>query len=479
MNEQSMTAPRDIRLFYAGGWHDGVTTSEVQDKFTGDSIGRWHAPAVEQIDAAVAALAASLDEPFEADLRAEVLRRASRLVAERRDDFLRTVAADTGFPQGDASTEVDRAIGTLRLCAEESLRLAGEMVPLDGHAGGAGRIGMTVHKPIGVVCAITPFNSPLNTVCHKVGPALAAGNSVILKPAPETPASAALLVQTLLDAGVPPQRLALLLGGGEVGERLLENADIDFYAFTGSTATGRRVAAGAGIRPTQLELGSIASTFVCSDADVPAAARAVCSAGFRKAGQVCTSVQRVYVDRSAADQFTEAMVAATSALRFGNPRHPDTAVGPLISLEAAQRVEGMVDEALDDGAHRMVGGARQGSVVPPTLLTDVDTRMRIMSEEVFGPVVCLMPYDDFDAALTEADRTPYGLSAGIFTTDLSRIMRAAGRLRVGALHVNRTSSNRVDAMPFGGVKGSGHGQEGPRYAVRAMTQQMFVSIGEA
>lgn len=469
---------RSALLFAEGTWREGATTYALADKFSGEPLAEVHVPDRAQAEAAVAAVASAHGAEVPAPhRRSEFLARAAELVAARRETFVDTVVSDTGFTTGDAEKEVGRAIETLRLCGEEARRSTGRTVPIEGGPGGAGRLGFTLRKPLGVVVAITPFNAPLNTVCHKVGPALAAGNGVVLKPAPETPLTAALLVEVLLEAGVPEGLLALLSGGADVGQWLLEHPVPAFYAFTGSTRVGEHIARTVGVRRTQLELGSLASTLVCADAELDRAAELCVNAAFRKAGQVCTSIQRLYVERPVVDELGALLAAKLAGRPVGDPRAPGAFVGPVISSDSAERIEAWVREAVDGGATVAAGGGRRGSVLEPTVLTGVALEMRVMSNEIFGPVVVLRPFDDFDDAIDEANNTPYGLAAGVFTANLDRALSAARRLRVGTVHVNETSSSRVDLMPFGGVKASGVGVEGPRYAIEEMTEETLVTIG--
>lgn len=465
-------------LFIDGEWVGGRTTATVEHKYTGDPLGAVAQATPEDVDRAVTALAAAhaghVIPPYE---RFEILTRAAALVEERRDALQQTMIAESGFTVSDTAGEVNRAVQTLRLSGEEATRLDGQMVPLDGAPGVRDRIGFTLRVPIGVVCAITPFNSPLNTVSHKVGPAIAAGNAVVLKPATYTPFTAAALVQILLDAGLPPTHIALVHGSGSaVGNPLLTHPEIGFYTFTGSTEVGQLIQRTVGLRRTQLELGSLSSTIICADADLASAAELCVNAAFRKAGQVCTSVQRVYVDQTVQEEFVDRLLEEVATRSWGDPADPATFTGPLISEADAARVERWIDEAVRAGAAVLAGGERVGRVVAPTVLTGVDPSMHVMCREVFGPVVALRPFTDLTSAVAEVNDTPYGLAAGIFTNDISRALHAARDLRMGSVHVNQTSSSRVDLMPYGGVKDSGFGHEGPRYAAREMTEERLVTI---
>lgn len=385
--------------------------------------------------------------------------------------------AEAGFTLAEARGELTRAIDTLTLCAEEAKRITGEMMPLDGNAFQQDRIGFTLREPVGIVCAITPFNSPLNAVLHKLGPAMAAGNAVLFKPSGYTPLTASLMCEILLEAGWPCGMLALLHGmDARVGSWLLEEQDVDFYAFTGSTQVGRQIQAAAGLRRTQLELGSIACTIVCADADLDVAIPKLARASFRKAGQVCTSIQRLYVQAPVHDELLHRMCLAATAMPAGDPRDPYMQVGPMITQAQAERAQGWIAEAVQAGATVGAGGSGVRSVLHPTVLSGVRGGMKVVDQEIFAPVVCVIPFEDLSDAIRKINATPYGLAAGIFTRDLSSAFVAARRVKCGAVHINETSSSRADAMSYGGVKASGFGREGPRFAIREMTDEKVVTV---
>ncbi|MGV9796500.1 aldehyde dehydrogenase family protein [Mycobacterium sp. NPDC003449] len=472
---------KQARLFIKGQWTDGATTAELRDKFSGAALGVLHEASDDQVAEALDGLnRAASTTSFPHYDRFRVLSRASALLAERQEEFVAAIVDDTGFTVTDAQREVSRATQTLLLCGEEAKRIHGEVVPLHGAPGGGSRLAFTVRHPVGVVCAITPFNSPLNTVAHKVGPALAAGNAVVLKPAKHTPLSSVLLVELLLECGLPESLIALVHGDGStVGDALLRSPIPAFYAFTGSTAVGEHIRATVGLRKAQLELGSLASTIVCDDARLDRAVDACINAAFRKAGQVCTSVQRLYVQSGILDEFVGELVGRLRDRRVGDPRRDDTFVGPLISAGEADRVEKWVTLAVEAGAAVAAGGGREGQVIAPTVLRDVAPDAEVMVKEVFGPVVNVVGFDDLEQTIGDANDTPYGLAAGIFTADLNRALTAAEKLRMGSVHINETSSSRVDLMPYGGVKESGTGLEGPRYAIEEMTEARLITIGPA
>jgi succinate-semialdehyde dehydrogenase/glutarate-semialdehyde dehydrogenase len=456
----------------------GTSEFEVREKFTQESIARLSEASREQVAEAVQIARRAFEKgappPHE---RAKILRRTGELLDRERTRFAELIIAETGFTGPDANLEIDRSIVTLQLAAEEATRLVGEMVPFGASPGQQDRVGFTLRVPVGVVCAITPFNSPLNTVLHKVTPALAAGNAVLLKPSNLTPLTSALLCEMLLEAELPPALLVLLHGSGDtVGRYLLEEQAIAFYSFTGSTRVGKIVQQAAGLRRTQLELGSIASTIVCADADLDRAAPKIANAAFRKAGQVCTSVQRLYVQRAVLDEVTARVAAQARKLPAGNPWKVETRIGPMITEASAARAVEWVAEAAAGQARILTGGGRSGAVMEPTLLADLRPGMRVIDQEIFAPVLSILPFNELAEAVAGANDTPYGLSAGIFTRNINAAMQAAKALRFGGVHINEASSARGDAMPFGGVKESGFGREGPHYAIREVTEERLVTI---
>jgi succinate-semialdehyde dehydrogenase/glutarate-semialdehyde dehydrogenase len=483
VNDQLATAPgaatgETRALLLGGDWTPGGGPPlVVLDKYLLEAHARVTTADAQQtrraVDLAHAAFRRGAPSPFE---RGAVLERASAIVERRTADFVRTMQAEAGFTAADATGEIRRAVETLRLSAEEARRLAGEVVPLAGAPNQAGRIGFTLRVPLGVVAAITPFNSPLNTVVHKVAPAFAGGNAVVLKPSSHTPLTALALGEVLLEAGLPRGFLSVLPGSAPVADALLADERVRFFAFTGSTEVGRRIQIAAGLRRTQMELGSIACTIVCDDARLDAALPKIVNAAYRKAGQVCTSIQLLLVHETIAGEVGRRLAERVAGLPCGDPRDPETVAGPVISEQEAVRIEQWVEEAVARGARRLAGGARRGAVVPATLLADVDDTMAVGCREIFGPVMCIVPFATLDEAIARVNATPYGLATGIFTNRLDDAFAAARRLEVGGVHVNETSSSRVDLMPYGGSKDSGFGREGPRYAVHEMTEERIVTF---
>jgi succinate-semialdehyde dehydrogenase/glutarate-semialdehyde dehydrogenase len=466
------------KLLIAGQWVEGAGASiPVIDKFRQHVLFYAHTPDAAQVTRCVnfahQAFRSNVLTPYE---RGQILERAVTLLSEKHHLFVKTMQMEAGFTFSDATGEAKRCLETLRLSAEEARRLSGEIIPLQGAPVQKGRMGFTLRIPLGVIVAITPFNSPLNTVMHKIAPAFAAGNAVILKPSSQTPQTASLLAKVLIEAGMPPGFLSILHGSANVVRWLQEDQRVRFFAFTGSTEVGRVIQQSAGLRRTQMELGSIACCILCDDANLDIALPKVVNAGYRKAGQVCTSVQLLLVHNSIKHQVEAKMKDLVGTLSFGDPLRQETFVGPLISEVSAVRVAQWIELAMSKGAKRLVGGERVGCVVPPTLLTDVSDDMEISCKEVFGPVVCILPFDSLSQAIERVNATPYGLAAGIFTNRLADAFEAARQLEVGGVHINETSSSRVDLMPYGGTKESGFGREGPHYAVQEMTEERVVTI---
>jgi len=471
------TALPDVRLLIDGRWTDGEDRMTVLDKYRLIPSAHLHIASREQVREAVAAshraYANATMTPYE---RGAVLERVAAFF--ERDMAILTAALQTegGFTQTDAQGEIKRCVQTFKLSAEEARRLTGEMVQLEGAPQQSGRLGFTLRVPLGVVCAITPFNAPLNTVAHKVGPALAAGNAVVLKPSTHTPTLGNLMAERLLEAGLPAGLITVLHGGADVANWLIDEPLVRFFAFTGSTEVGRSIQQRAGLRRTQMELGSIAFTIVDSDANLDQALPKIVAAGFRKAGQVCTSIQTLLVHRERIAEVEERLTPMVRALRYGDPRDPATQVGPVITLASAERIEQWIDAAVSHGARRLTGGAREGAVVPPTLLADVDPDAQVSCQEVFGPVMSIASFSTLDEAIARVNATPYGLATGLFTNRLDAAFRAARSLHVGGVHINETSSSRVDLMPYGGSKNSGFGREGPHYAVREMSEERLITL---
>lgn len=409
--------------------------------------------------------------------RAAVLARASELLVERSDELAGTIASESGKTIREARGEVSRAVQTLRVSSEEARRHAGEVVPFDGAPTGKDRFGFYLRVPLGIIVAVTPFNFPLNLAAHKVGPAIAAGNSVILKPASATPLTGIALGRVLLDAGLPPDGVSVVTGsGGAVGERLVSDSRPRMVTFTGSPDVGRAIVRAAGLKKTAMELGSNSAVIVTSRCDVEAAAERSTRAAFALAGQVCISVQRVLVESSVKDRFVDRAVEVTRSLRVGDQLDESTDVGPMIDEGEAGRAEEWLDEARALGAEVHAGGTREGTLVQPAVVTGVPDGARLWKDEAFAPVVAVRPFETLDEAFAAVNDSRYGLQAGIYTDRLEDALRAAHEIECGGVMVNDVPTFRVDLMPYGGQKDSGVGREGPRYAVEEMSEIRVVGF---
>jgi acyl-CoA reductase-like NAD-dependent aldehyde dehydrogenase len=467
-------------LYIDGAWTlgDGSATREIRSPHDGALLAVVPEAGPGDVDRAVeAAVRAMRERPLSPFARYEILSRTSRLVAERAEAFAQLIVAEAGKPIRDARGEVARAVQTLLLCAEEAKRIGGEVIPMDATPGSEHRVGFTLPVPVGPVCAITPFNAPLNQMNHKLPTALAAGCSVVLKPAELTPLSAIRLVETLEEAGLPRGHVNLVLGDGEsVGQQLLEDERFAAYSFTGSVAVGRHIRRTVGLRKTLLELGNNSPNLVHHDADLDHAVAAIAKSAFAYAGQLCISAQRILVHDEVHDELVARLAATVRALRVGDPGDEDTDVGPMITEAAALRAERTIAATVAAGARIVAGGERHGAFLDPTVLVDVTPAMAIAREEAFAPVAVVLRYATLDEAVEIANGTPYGLQAAVFTESVDVALHLARRIEVGGIMVNEGSHFRIDQMPFGGVKDSGVGREGVRYAVEEFTEPRLVAI---
>jgi acyl-CoA reductase-like NAD-dependent aldehyde dehydrogenase len=469
-----MTAREITGIFIAGEWAGSDESFTVYDKYTREPVAELDLATESHVEAAVASAVKASTRPLPQAQREQILNGAAALLDERAEKIESDYVAETGFTPSDASGELKRAANIFRLSAGEAIRIAGEEVPVAATPGSENRLAFTMRVPVGVVAAISPFNAPLSTVAHKVGPAIAAGNSVVLKPAGVTPLSAIALTRALTDAGLPAGYLSLLPGSGSrVGTALVSHPDVRFVTFTGSTTVGRHIRKNSGLARTHLELGSNSVSIVAADADLELITGLVARAGYRKSGQVCTSVQRILADGVVFDELSELLAARVTTLKAGDPRSPDSDIGPLISAEAASKAHGWIEEARADGT-TVVGGDLDGAVLQPTLVVSPSEGSPLFNEEAFAPVVSLLSVDSTDEAIEKANSGPYGLQVGFFTQDLDRAFDATRRLEAGGVIINDTSSYHADLMPYGGVKESGHGVEGPKYAVQDMTDPRLV-----
>jgi acyl-CoA reductase-like NAD-dependent aldehyde dehydrogenase len=401
--------------------------------------------------------------------RAAVLERAAAEATRRRDRLATLLALELGKPVKDGRGEIDRVADTFAVCAAEARRIGGEVLPVAGWDRGAGNTALTHRAPVGITLAITPFNAPANLLAHKLGASFAAGNTTLVKPPPQAPASSAAIVALLLDCGMPPEAVQVLHGGAPVGAQLSAAPEVGVISFTGSPATGHAVARAAGAKRLVMELGGNAATIVCADADLAAAARICAATGYSNSGQSCISVQRVYVDRSGYDEFVEVFTREVEKLAVGDPLDPATDVGSMVDDDAAERVVSWSHAAAEAGATITTGGRRTGATVTPTVVAGPPADARLIRDEVFGAVVSVTAFDDFDEVLATCNDSRYGLQAGLFTHDVRRIFTAWRELEVGGLVVNGSSNFRLDHLPFGGVKDSGFGRESPRWMIEDYT----------
>jgi acyl-CoA reductase-like NAD-dependent aldehyde dehydrogenase len=453
-------------------------TIEIRSPYDGAPVALVHRAGPGEVERAIAAAL----EAFETTRRLpswqreQVLARIAAGIAEQREDLARTIALEAGKPIKTARVEVDRASFTFRIAAEEAKRIYGEVVPLDWLPGNEGREAHVRRVPLGPVTGITPFNFPLNLVAHKVAPALAAGDPILLRPASQTPVSSLLLARIVLEAGWPAGAIAVLPCTTDTARPLVEDDRIKLLTFTGSPVVGWGLKARAGRKRVTLELGGNAAVIVNDDADVEYAAERVVWGGFAYAGQTCISVQRVFVHERVYDRFVAELLPRVDSLRVGDPLADETDVGPLIDQANADRVEEWLEEAQAAGASVLGGGVREGNVWRPTVLADVPENVRVSCEEAFAPVVGLTRFADVSDAIGAAGRSEFGLQAGVFTNDMRVVVEAFDRIDVGGLMVNDVSTFRIDHMPYGGVKSSGFGREGIRYAIEEMTELKLLTL---
>lgn len=469
----------DYKLLIAGEWVGGGTLLEVTNKYNGKVVGTLPSASSEMLDAAIAAAERAEDVMAEmpAHKRADILLRTAALIRERADDLAKTIAAEAGKAMKFARAEVDRAQSTFTIAAEEARRLHGETFPLDAVPSGEGYFGFFTRRPVGVIAAISPFNFPLNLVAHKVAPAIASGNTLVLKPATTTPLTAVKLCEILMEAGLPPGVINLVAGSGStVGEWLVSDPRVDKVTFTGSPPVGAHILAVAGIKKVTLELGNTSPVIVAPDADLDFVAKRCALGAFYNSGQVCISVQRIYSQKQVFEPFAEKFVKATEAMVVGDPLDERVDVGPMIDSKEVDRIEGWVNEAQGSGAKVLTGGKRDGTVYYPTVLAGVEPDMKVVAEETFAPVASVISSDDFESALQQANDSKFGLQVGVFTNDINRVLRAIKRLNFGGVIVNDTPNFRADHMPYGGNRQSGLGREGVRFAMEDMTNIQMVAI---
>ena len=464
-------------MLIGGDWRQAAgngLTENVTSPYDGSVVGTVPVAGSEDVEAALIAAEAGAvrwrNTPAHA--RMKVLLRAAELADQRAADIARTISSEAGKTITEATGEASRSGEIIRLAAFEGTQLYGDTLPLDANQGtGLDKIGFTLRQPCGVVVAISPFNYPALLVLHKIAPALAAGNAVVLKPARTTPLTALALAACFVDAGLPEGVLSVLTGpGSELGDMLVTDPRVRKISFTGSTAIGERITRLAGVKKLSLELGASCPVIIMPDADLELASSAVADGGYVNAGQVCISVQRVIAHPAVSGDFLDALVPKVEAIRVGDPSSPETGMGTLITTGEAERVRQSIAAAAAAGARVLTGGERDGSIVSPTVVADVDPSSPFAQDELFGPAVAVSTAEDWESAVMQANGTAYGLAAGIFTSDVAGAVRAMREIDAGSIHINWTPLWRADLMPYGGLKGSGIGKEGPRWAVEEMTE---------
>ncbi|MGH7768712.1 MAG: aldehyde dehydrogenase family protein [Candidatus Binatia bacterium] len=466
-----------MKMFLAGSWTAKPDKIEVRNPYDNsviDTVPKGDGDDVERA-LSFAERGAKVMAKLSGYERWKILRKAADLMAARNEELARIISQEEGKVIAEGRGEASRAVETMMGSAEEAKRIHGETVPLDGDPSGSKKLGFTLRVPCGVVAAISPFNFPLNLVCHKVGPALAAGNTVIVKPASDTPLAALKLTEMLLEAGLPPEGVQCITGpGSEIGDALVADKRVRKVTFTGSREIGERICRIAGIKKVTMELGSNSPLIIMPDADLDKVAAAVVATGYANAGQACISTQRVLTARKIYGDFLGALKPKVESLATGDQLDEKTKVGPMVKQSEAARVEDWIQEAVAGGARLAAGGGRRGAIYVPAVVADVKPDMRSSRDELFGPAVAVTPFDAIEDAIALANDSVYGLAAGIFTENVEWAMKFAREAEAGNLHVNWGPQWRVDLMPYGGLKESGFGKEGPRYAVEEMTELKMV-----
>ncbi len=468
----------EFPFYLAGEWVRSDQRLDVVYPYTGEVVRYTYKPTRNQVEKAIQAAteAFQVTRRMPTYERAEILHKAAQMIKERREEIARSITLEAGKPLKDAYFETDRCVLTFQTAAEEAKRIYGEVLPLDLLPYAKNRIGIVRRYPLGPVLAISPFNFPLNLPAHKVAPALAAGNTVVLKPASKTPITWLIMADILDKAGVPKGALSVLPADSSTADDMVADERFKLITFTGSSAVGWRIKERSGKKRVLLELGGNAGVIVDRGADVAYAAKRVTVGGFSYAGQICISVQRTYIHRELFSQFTDAMVAEIKALKIGDPLDPTSDFGPMIDAAVAARTEEWVHEAVQEGARVVIGGKAHGAIFEPTLLTNVRRESKVCSLEVFAPLVNLFSFDDFKDAVAQVNDTNYGLQAGVFTPDLEHALYAFDELEVGGVVLNDIPTFRIDHMPYGGTKDSGFGREGLRYAIEEMTEMKLLAI---
>lgn len=465
------------KTLIGGKWKEGKNLLEVTNKYTGEVIGSVPLTDKETFEEAIRSAqdGFSLISGMPAYERSKILEKTSEKIEEQKEEITRIIAMEAGKAWKHAKAEVERAVQTFKFASEEAKSIHGETIPMDAAVGGEKRMGFYLRFPVGVVGAISPFNFPLNLVAHKVAPAIAAGCSVVLKPASMTPLTSLKLGEIMMEAGLPDGALNVIIGSGStVGNWLVTDERVSMITFTGSPPVGRDIKEKSGLKKVTLELGSNSACIVDESADLNLAVPRCVVGSFAYAGQVCISVQRIYIHQKIFDEFTQRFLKGTKQLKLGDPQNPETDVGPMITEGDAKRTESWVNEAVEDGAKILIGEKREKNLYYPTVLTNVKPEMKVMATEIFAPVVCFVPFDDFSDAVRMTDDSIYGLQAGVYTSDIEKAFEAVKGIKVGGVIVNDVPTYRADQMPYGGVKESGIGREGLKFAIEEMTDIKMV-----
>jgi len=478
----AITATRPHPIFLAGKWVESPDLLEVANPARPDEpAGSTYNATAEQYEEAVRAAIAAFETTrhMAAYERSAILRNISAGIRDRREEIGRILTLESGKPIRDSLTEVDRAVLTFRLGAEEAERLTGETIPLDLMASSKGRLGVTRRFPIGPIAAISPFNFPLNLAAHKLAPAIAAGNTIVLKPPSKDPLTMLTVAEIIEGSGVPEGAVSILPMTRAMGDKMVEDERFKLLTFTGSPAVGWRMKERAAKKKVVLELGGNAGVIVDATADLDWAVKRSVVGAFSYAGQVCISVQRMFIHRSIWDAFMDRFVTAARALVSGDPLDPETQIGPMVDEQQASRTERWVREAEELGGKVLLGGRAEGSYFPPTVLVDTPAQAQVCSNEAFAPLVVAFPFDDFGDAIKQVNDSFYGLQTGVFTNDLAHGWQAFNELEVGGVIINDVPTYRIDHMPYGGVKDSGLGREGLRWAIEDMTELRLMVIAPA
>ena len=468
-----------MQLFLKGKWYDLNEKTEVLNPYDGSVIDTVPSASPKEITIAIDGLinGAKTMRQMPSFRRVEILRKTANLIREHQKELGVLISTEEGKVLSESHIEVSRAAETIDLSADEARRMNGETVPLDSTPSGVGKLGLTLRVPCGIVAAITPFNFPLNLVAHKVGPAIAGGNAVLLKPASDTPLSSLKLVELLLEAGLPEDSIACVTGSGTMlGKAICSDSRIRKISFTGSAEVGEQICTLAGLKRITMELGSNSPVIVLDDADPQKVAESIAITGFANAGQVCISSQRILATPKIHSDLLEALTSRVGQLTAGNQLDDQFDIGPLVRESDANRVKEWLTQAQSEGAELLCGGERQGAVIQPAVLGNVRNEMRISSQELFGPAIGVTKTENINEAINLANNSQFGLSASIFTQDINKAIRFAHEVDSGNLHINFGTAWRAETMPYGGLKQSGMGKEGPKYAIDEMTETKMAII---